>query len=383
MADKLHTGVVVVMETEGTYHYWESAIPLLRSHDFDPQLVTLHPPGSLHELLAQAGVPTRGLGVRSSRDYVQGVFRLASAIRESKCAVVHCSEAIAAALGGLAARISGNVPCIFHRHHCESSGKRALFTAIASRSCRLTVAVSQASAGYAMRQNGLPPERVKVSYNGIPPLRGVSEDEILALRTSLGIPADAPVITMVARLRTVKGHPTLFEALAPVHAKLGRLPHVLVVGGGPEEERLRQRAASIQHAKIHWIGHTDDVAPYYRAANVAVVPSYNEAFGLVAVEAMSCGVPLIASATDGLLEVVEHGRSGVLVAPRDVLALATAIVDVLCDPILRERLIAGGRERYLRRFTVEAMVNSWVECYHHVLSRAAGGRTAAAVSRIV
>jgi len=355
------------MEAGGANHYWEVAIPLLKNHEFEPQLITFHPPRELNELLEAQGVPTRGLGVQSSRDYMDGVFRLARGIRESNLALIHCSESIAAALGGISAKLS-HVPAIFHRHHCESRGTRAVFTAIANRTCDLTMAVSHASGGFAIRESGVTPERVRVVHNGIPQPRRVSEEEVAALRSSLGIPPDAPVITMLARLRPSKGHATLFDALGTAAAKLKKSPHILIVGSGPDEARLRGLATAITHANIHWIGHKEDVALWYRAGDVAVMPSYSEPFGLVAVEAMACGVPLVASAVDGLVEVVENERSGLLVPPGDAPALADAMVKVLSDADLRGRMVHGGLERYSRHFTTEAMVRGWVGCYRDLLS---------------
>jgi glycosyltransferase involved in cell wall biosynthesis len=372
--------VAVVMEAGGANRYWEVAIPLLKNHGFEPQLITFHPPRGLNELLEAEGVPTRGLGVQSWQDFMDGVFRLVRGIRESNLALIHCSESIAAALGGISAKLS-HVPAIFHRHHCESRGKRAVFTAIASHTCDITMAVSHASAGFAIRENHVLPGRVKVAYNGIPPLRAVKNEETAAVRRSLEIPADAPVITMVARLRSVKGHPTLFKALYRVRAQLGKVPHVLLVGAGPEEEALRAQAAAIPDARFHWIGHTDDIALWFRAGDVAVMPSNSEGFGLVAIEAMSCDGPLVASAVGALPEVIEDGRSGLLVPPADPAALADSVVRVLSDADLRRQLVQGGLERYSRHFTVEAMVRGWVDCYRVVLSNTSAATGATTVAR--
>jgi len=145
------------------------------------------------------------------------------------------------------------------------------------------------------------------------------------------------------------------------------MPHLLVVGSGPDEEKLKQQGSTIRDAVIHWIGHVEDVAPWYHVSDVYVSPSYTETFGLVNVEAMACGVPVVASAIQGLLEVVEDGVSGLLVPRRDPQALAEAVLRVLTDADLRARLIENGFQRYRRMFTMESMVNSWIAAYSRVL----------------
>ena len=359
--------VLIVMETSDGNRYMEAAMLLVVKHGFCPQVVTLRSRGMMHEIMDKIGVPAIALDCHTSRDYPRAVFRLAKLIRRLQCDLVHASEAIPAALCGLAVRFGPAVPCIFHRHHCESTGERAFFTAIASRYTQLTMAVSRATANTAIAENGLDDKAVKVAYNGISPLRSVDREELKALRRSLSIPDDSPVITLVARLRPVKGHSTLFQALPLLRERLGKTPHVLIVGSGPDEAKLRSEATAIRDAVIHWVGHTDDVALWYHAAEVAAMPSYSESFGLVAVEAMACRVPLVASAVEGLAEVVEDSSSGLLVPPRDPRALAEALARAVSDQALRERLIAGGWQRYSRFFTLDAMVSAWVDCYRLVL----------------
>jgi glycosyltransferase involved in cell wall biosynthesis len=102
---------------------------------------------------------------------------------------------------------------------------------------------------------------------------------------------------------------------------------------------------SVFSDRIHWIGHVDDVRPWYRVAQVLVLPSINEPFGRVLVEAMSCGVPVIATNSGGVPEIVRHSQDGLLVAPEKDDAIAEALMEMLTDDALREGFGQSARER--------------------------------------
>ena len=112
-----------------------------------------------------------------------------------------------------------------------------------------------------------------------------------------------------------------------------------------------------------------ELARLYAEAEVAVVPSLYEGFSLPAIEAMSCGVPVVATTGGALPEVVgESGRTGVLVTPDDPEALVTAIRDLLDDPATRARLGAAGRERVMQRFTWQVTARGTAACYDAILT---------------
>ena len=113
----------------------------------------------------------------------------------------------------------------------------------------------------------------------------------------------------------------------------------------------------------------EELARLYGEAEVAVVPSLYEGFSLPAIEAMSCGVPVVATTGGALPEVVgEHDRTGVLVAPNDPEALKVAIGRLLDDPMARARLGAAGRERVIERFTWQVTARGTAACYDAVLT---------------
>jgi glycosyltransferase involved in cell wall biosynthesis len=200
-------------------------------------------------------------------------------------------------------------------------------------------------------------------------MRQVSADELKSIRRDLGITDGAKVISIVARLRTEKGHRTLFKAAEIVAASLSEPIHIVVAGSGYEEEPLKEIARSLNEVQVHFVGHHEDIAPWFSVGDIVVMPSYTEPFGLVAAEAMSCEKPLIASGVDGLLEVIENGVSGILVPPNNERALSEALLKVFDSPELAEQLGNNARKRVRAKFSMETMVNGWIDCYRYVLNK--------------
>jgi glycosyltransferase involved in cell wall biosynthesis len=207
------------------------------------------------------------------------------------------------------------------------------------------------------------PENVTVIWNGIaPPARRLETSaEKVALRANLGIPADLPVVLMVGRVNAWKGQDLLIEAV-DLLAKEGHDQFRVVILGSPppgQEHFLRQlqdqvtssRAAS----RVQLFDFAEDVEPYYGAADVVVVPSKEpEPFGRVAVEAMARGIPVVAAAHGGLVEIVQHGSSGLLFKPNDVHALMTSLLQLLDSAPLRETLGRAAQARYADLFSLDA-----------------------------
>ena len=188
------------------------------------------------------------------------------------------------------------------------------------------IAVSE-SVRDGMLTSGWPVHRLVTVANGItvPVLR----ESAVALRGELGLASDAgPVIGMVGRLCPTKGADVLLWAASLLRGRWPGLQVVLVggdVGDGKHGRLLRARARELGLA-AHFVGYRDDAARLLPALDVLAVPSRAEPFGLVTVEALARGVPVVATSSGGSREIVRDGRDGLLVPPGDPEALAAAIV---------------------------------------------------------
>jgi len=196
---------------------------------------------------------------------------------------------------------------------------------------------------------GIPEARATVIPNGIDPLDLHPVADLDALRARFAAPGDKLVL-LVGRLVYEKGFQLALDALAPVIAKRGGI-RFLVAGSGTHEAELKAQAKRLrleEHGTfMGWIG--DDVLhSLYRIADLTVVPSIYEPFGLVALEAMASGCPCIVADTGGLREVVPTSEVGLRFRSRDHRSLARMIERVLSDDALRDRLVTEASEHVLR-----------------------------------
>lgn len=196
----------------------------------------------------------------------------------------------------------------------------------------------------------------------------VDDGEVARIRAAAG----PRIVLAVGRLVSYKGFEYLIRAMAEVEARL------ILVGDGPLRESLlaeaRRRGVD---GKVLFVHGAEDLRPYYRAADVLVLPSITraEAFGIVQLEAMACGKPVVNTILDsGVVFVSVSGQTGLGVPPRDSAALAGAINRLLNDAGLRVRLGAAARERVEREFTVELMAQRTLALYERIMSAQPGER---------
>jgi glycosyltransferase involved in cell wall biosynthesis len=199
--------------------------------------------------------------------------------------------------------------------------------------------------------------------------------EILAAKARLRSEHGQPLWLAVGRLVYYKGLATAVDALAQVPGRL------LVIGAGPMERELRERAADRRVAhRIEWAGHVDQnkLMGAYRAATALWFPSIarSEGFGLVQVEAMASGCPVINTEIpgSGVPWVSRDGETGFTVPPKDAAALAIASKRLLADPALRERLAAGAIDRACRDFDDAVMARKAMDLYAEVLPHGSRGQ---------
>jgi len=214
----------------------------------------------------------------------------------------------------------------------------------------------------------LSPDRSGVIRNGIefPSLDGTFERE--AKKRQLGLPVEAPLIGTVGRLHPQKGQRYLLEALPPV---LRRIPdlHVLLVGDGPtrgELEALTRRLGL--HGRVHFLGFRQDVPELVALLDVFVLPSVWEGLPLSLLEALALARPVVATATDGILEVIEDGDCGLVVPTKDPEALARAIVRLLGDRDEARRMALRGQQKMYVEFGVDRMVRKTAEVYLQLIT---------------
>jgi glycosyltransferase involved in cell wall biosynthesis len=230
-----------------------------------------------------------------------------------------------------------------------------------------------------MREAGIPGERIVLLPHGVDTERfaPATAEAKLALRRELRLP-EGVLAVYSGRLLRGKGLETLLDAFAAVAERAGDLALVLVGSGEGQalsvEDELRHRVAAFGlGARVVFAGRSDRVEDYLRSADVFVFPSVFEALGIALVEAVACALPAVASRTGGIVDVIEDGVSGRLVAPGDAAALSEALLSLSADPALRARMGREARDTALARFDER----DGIERYRALLREVAATRSCA------
>lgn len=231
------------------------------------------------------------------------------------------------------------------------------------------LATSGAVRAWLVQACGLPPDTARVVHNGIEveAFAAASRD----LRSEWGLGA-RPVIGTVGRIEPGKGHDLLIRGMPRV---LREFPNavLLIAGVGPARygrplANLIQSLGLRDHVRL--VGFQEDVVSFLHAVDVFAFGSRSEGFGLAVAEAMAAGKPVVAARIPPLDEVVEDGKTGLLVAPESPDSFGQAIMTLLCDRSTADQMGRAGRSRVAERFTASRMATDVLETYSRVLEEA-------------
>ncbi len=358
-----------------------------------PPVVEMEPGVTVHHVIAG---PYEGL----SKDelpaqlcaFTSGVLRAEAAHEPGHFDLIHSHYWLSGQVGWLA-RDRWGVPLI-HTAHTLAKVKNALLAEddrpepkarligeeqVVAEADRLVTSTAQEAADVIALYDA-DPGRVQVIAPGVDLDRFGPGDQ-RAARARIGLPADAVVLLFVGRIQPLKAPHILLRAAARLVAdepELRRRLQVVVVGapsgtGLEHPQALQTLAADLgieSLVRFQPPVPADRLADYYRAADVSVVPSYNESFGLVALEAQACGLPVVAASVGGLTTAVDDGHSGLLVAGHDPADYAAVVRRILDEPGLRTALAAGG-VRHAGGFTWDRTVDQLLDVYAEAMSAAA------------
>lgn len=311
------------------------------------------------EILAEAGIPTRSLGIRRLLDPV-ALPRLRSVIAEGGYDVVHAHLEMAMTLAVPAAALAGRpAVCTFHHVARPLSGRAAwrerLAVEAATRS-RRALFVSEASR-VSFQQVYRPrrmPANWAVMHNGIDIANYIPGQPDPAVRRDLG-GAAGPLVVLPAAFRDFKGIPVAIKAWPAVRERFGDAVLALV-GGGDAEPQLRRLVADLGVGdSVVFAGVRTDMPEVYRAADVVLLPSlFGENLPTVLIESSATGCAVAASRIGGIPDIVIDGETGLLFEPGSPAAAADAVCRLLGDTGLRRRLGAAAEVRADREFSAAA-----------------------------
>jgi glycosyltransferase involved in cell wall biosynthesis len=336
---------------------------------FEPMVCCIYDAGPIGEEIRRTGTPVAVLGLTPGFRRPWHLAGIRRYLRETRPAIVHTFLLTASLYGRLAAILEGtpivigtevNIYQRKRRHHAIA--ERMLMAG----TDRVVVSAESVRESY-VRQVHADPSKVDVIYNAVDFSQAVPTLTRSAMRAAIGIPDAAPVAGVIARLTEQKGHRFLLDALAS-RPELANV-HLVLVGDGELRQLLTADAATLGLAsRVHFLGARRDLGNILSAMDVFVMPSLWEGLPLSLVLAMAASLPVVATAVAGIPEVIDEGRTGLLVRAGDADALGAALARVFTDAALRGRLGRAARESVLPRFGVDRYVDSVVALYDHLLA---------------
>jgi glycosyltransferase involved in cell wall biosynthesis len=329
----------------------------------------------LREFMHAQGVETLTLDCRSRASYAGGALRLARFLRRGDVSILHTHLFEPSVVGMIAGTLAGTPRRVVTRHYSDYHTRihkrlHVLVDRLCTRLAHAVVAVSDHTARHLIEVEHAPPSKIHVVLNGIDfdRVRASGPDTRSRLRAEFAVDG-AYLLLIAARLHPEKGYEYLFRALPQVRKGVEKPVCLLVAGAGPFEAVYRQQVAALGcQEMVRFLGFRNDVPDLMTAADLVLLPSVAEAFGLVAAEALYLGAPVVATRVGGIPEIVRDGIDGVLVPPADSGALADAIVELLSDEPRRLKLAGAGRAKVVERFRFEDMVRRYEQLYDRLAS---------------
>jgi glycosyltransferase involved in cell wall biosynthesis len=333
---------------------------------FDPRAGCFRPAEGLRaDDLRAAGVPMVHFPVPSMLSF-KGALHIAAYIRRHHIRLVHTFDTPANLYGVPAARLAGSAAVL-----SSQRADRSLWPGVRRHGLRITdrlvdgiVVNCEFLRRHLREEEKVPAGLIHLCYNGIDtdlfqPVRGPRPD---ALRNA------ALVIGIVCALRPEKGLTTLLDAFAAVRA-LAPGMKLAIVGSGPCLVELRERARALGILEdCVFQPATQQVADWLRAIDIFVLPSLSEALSNSLMEAMASGCCVVASSVGGNPELVSHGETGMLFAPRDAVGLAGVLRVLVRDPVLRGALGCNAARLIHSRFSLAAAARRMGDIYAEILT---------------
>lgn len=314
------------------------------------------------KLLLRPDVPLHECQRRPGNDpsLVLQLYRL---FRKERPHIVHTHAWGTLCEGLLAARLA-RVPVVVHGEHgtLQLKAYQSRMQRLAWKRVDHVLSVSSRLAERMAAGTGYPLDRITVIRNGVDLERFHAVDRVAA-RSALGLPRDTLVVGTAGRLVPVKDQANLLEAFARLRAS-GLAFTGVMAGDGPLRADLEGRALALGlGSRVRFLGHRPDIEVVFGGLDVFVLPSKSEGLSNTILEAMASSLPVVATRVGGADELIEDGRTGLIVEPESPAALAAAIQQLAGDPDLRRAAGLAARQRALEHFSIDRMLHRYTELY--------------------
>jgi glycosyltransferase involved in cell wall biosynthesis len=354
----------------GTEQVIRQLVTNLPTEKFDSRVLCIDGHvGAIGEQIAEEGFPVFALKRAQGFDW-ELARKIRSEIRDHKIDIVHCHQYTPWFYGWLA-HIGTPAKVVFTEHgrfHPDRYRFKAMvINPLMALTTHAVIAISAATRDSLARYEFVPKQKIQVIYNGI---RGLKRNEGIALKTrrELGIPDHAFVMGTVARLDPVKNQVIMLDAFAGI---LANAPDswLLMVGDGPDRAMLEEKARSLGISdNVIFAGFQAYPENYLAAMDLFLLSSHTEGTSMTLLEAISMGIPAVATAVGGNPEIIDDGKTGYLTAPDDKDEFKDAVIRFRNQgEAFRKEVSEACKERFARRFSVATMTDNYTACYRSLI----------------
>lgn len=297
---------------------------------------------------------------------LRAAWNLARLLRRMRPSILHTHNLGPLIYAGIAT-LGGRTAKILHGEHSqlmpwELEPRRIRQRRHLYKACRAIHTVSREQVTE-LKELGFPASKISSIPNGVDTVR-FSPGDRAAARIALGIPQTAKIIGLVGRFGKFKRHDALIHSLPAIQTYFPDVCLLLVGGGGSEEERIRKLAGG--NPRICFTGYRSDPESCYRAMDLLIVPSINEGMSNATLEAMSCGVAVLANEGCGNEEIITTNQDGRIASLATLEDIATQIIALLGAPATLSLLGENGRITVRTRFSIETMLSAYASIYRRI-----------------
>jgi len=304
----------------------------------------------------------------------QAIWQLRQFLHRSRIDLVHSqlSKDIATVVPALKL-CPRDIPLVLSRRMGSGISKKDLFHLFTYSQVSRVLAISSAIKENVAQTTPVAPEKIITVHHGIDTVQfSPGKGNRSALRKQLGITESSIVVGFVGRFSPGKGHEEFLQAASNLSARFSNL-HFVIVGEASRGEEAYEAAIKAMSVSlglalaVTFTGFRNDIPQIMSVFDIFSFPSHAEAFGAVLIEAMAMTLPVVASKSDGVLDIVVEGETGLLVPPKNSNALAEGLAHLIENPDVREKMGLAGRTRVEKMFSRDSLGEQLLQVYETVL----------------
>jgi len=355
--------LITSLEVGGAQHGLLLGLPRFNSEKYEHIICSLMDRIQMAEQFRRAGIEVHSLGLKTKMDFSVAI-RLRRLLKEVRPDVLHTYLLHSNVIGRIVGRLTG-VPRIIGSERTIGQARYwgRLLTKL-TNPLTDAVEVNSQTGAIAIEDNlGVPREKIELIRSGVNLDEYSKPTDGAEIRTDLALNQNQHLVLYVGRLRRVKGVEFGLRAFALAKDKRPNL-YMALAGEGEQLYNLQNLVDALGiNNHVKFLGVRNDLPDLLAAADSILMPSLNEGFPRTAIEAMAAGKPIVATRVGGTPEAIIDGKTGILVPAKDIRAMAKALISLIDDPLLRNRLGTAGAELARENYSINNYVNRLDEVY--------------------